>query len=179
MPTRTSHSPTAETSLIKARSFARVKHLKITSLFIRLQGGTRRSACGSSSTLRLTPDLGFGRHAREKISSKAFALLFDLNGMLIDSVYQHVLAWREALSEVESNLPFGGFIGESALRTPSLSATAFGICLPLGARGLREWEFYPAVMGRIELERAGAYRVYQDPYDLLKHLDELGVRTPA
>jgi phosphoglycolate phosphatase-like HAD superfamily hydrolase len=30
-----------------------------------------------------------------------------------------------------------------------------------------------------ELERAGAYRVYQDPYDLLKHLDELGVRTPA
>ncbi len=129
--------------------------------------------------LSVCPDLGFGRHAREKISSKAFALLFDLNGMLIDSVYQHVLAWREALSEVESNLPFGGFIGESALRAPSLSATAFGICLPLGARGLREWEFYPAVMGRIELERAGAYRVYQDPYDLLKHLDELGVRTPA
>jgi phosphoglycolate phosphatase-like HAD superfamily hydrolase len=30
-----------------------------------------------------------------------------------------------------------------------------------------------------ELERAGAYRVYQDPYDLLKRLGELGVRTPA
>lgn len=30
--------------------------------------------------------------------------------------------------------------------------------------------------GREELERAGAYRVYQDPADLLKHLDELGVR---
>jgi hypothetical protein len=97
----------------------------------------------------LTPDLGFGRHAREKISSKALALLFDLNGTLIDSVCQHVLAWREALSEVESNLPFGGFIGESALRTPSLSATAFGICLPHGERGLREWEFYPAAMGRM------------------------------
>jgi HAD superfamily hydrolase (TIGR01509 family) len=31
--------------------------------------------------------------------------------------------------------------------------------------------------GREELERAGAYRVYQDPADLLKHLDELGVRV--
>ncbi|HEY7315686.1 MAG TPA: HAD family hydrolase [Gemmataceae bacterium] len=30
--------------------------------------------------------------------------------------------------------------------------------------------------GRDELERAGAYRVYQDPADLLQHLDELGIR---
>jgi HAD superfamily hydrolase (TIGR01509 family) len=30
--------------------------------------------------------------------------------------------------------------------------------------------------GREELERAGAYRVYQDPAELLKHLDEVGVR---
>ena len=30
--------------------------------------------------------------------------------------------------------------------------------------------------GREELERAGAYRVYQDPADLLTHLDEVGVR---
>jgi HAD superfamily hydrolase (TIGR01509 family) len=29
--------------------------------------------------------------------------------------------------------------------------------------------------GREELERAGAYRVYADPADLLRHLDELGV----
>jgi phosphoglycolate phosphatase-like HAD superfamily hydrolase len=29
-----------------------------------------------------------------------------------------------------------------------------------------------------ELERAGAYRVYDDPADLLRHLDELGVRLP-
>jgi HAD superfamily hydrolase (TIGR01549 family) len=31
--------------------------------------------------------------------------------------------------------------------------------------------------GEQELERAGAYRVYQDPADLLKHLDEVGVRV--
>jgi phosphoglycolate phosphatase-like HAD superfamily hydrolase len=31
--------------------------------------------------------------------------------------------------------------------------------------------------GQDELERAGAYRVYNDPADLLKHLDEVGVRA--
>lgn len=30
--------------------------------------------------------------------------------------------------------------------------------------------------GQDELERAGAYRVYEDPADLLNHLDEVGVR---
>ena len=33
--------------------------------------------------------------------------------------------------------------------------------------------------GREELERAGAYRVYADPADLLIHLDEVGVREDA
>ena len=28
------------------------------------------------------------------------AFLFDLDGTLVDSVYQHVLAWRDALEEV-------------------------------------------------------------------------------
>ncbi len=31
--------------------------------------------------------------------------------------------------------------------------------------------------GQDELERAGAYRVYQDPDDLLRHLDEVGIRV--
>jgi HAD superfamily hydrolase (TIGR01509 family) len=31
--------------------------------------------------------------------------------------------------------------------------------------------------GQDELERAGAYRVYQDPADLLLHLNEVGIRT--
>ncbi len=30
--------------------------------------------------------------------------------------------------------------------------------------------------GGEELERAGAYRVYEDPADLLKHIDEVGGR---
>jgi HAD superfamily hydrolase (TIGR01509 family) len=33
--------------------------------------------------------------------------------------------------------------------------------------------------GQDELEMAGAYRVYQDPADLLNHLDEIGVRHTA
>jgi phosphoglycolate phosphatase-like HAD superfamily hydrolase len=33
--------------------------------------------------------------------------------------------------------------------------------------------------GREELERAGAYRVYVDPADLLLHLDEVGIRRDA
>ena len=33
--------------------------------------------------------------------------------------------------------------------------------------------------GREELIYAGAYRVYDDPLDLLTHLDEVGVRRPA
>jgi HAD superfamily hydrolase (TIGR01549 family) len=31
--------------------------------------------------------------------------------------------------------------------------------------------------GEDELDRAGAYRVYQDPLDLLQHLDEVGIRS--
>jgi phosphoglycolate phosphatase-like HAD superfamily hydrolase len=30
--------------------------------------------------------------------------------------------------------------------------------------------------GQEELERAGAYRVYEEPADMLRHLDEIGVR---
>jgi HAD superfamily hydrolase (TIGR01549 family) len=33
--------------------------------------------------------------------------------------------------------------------------------------------------GRDELQSAGAYRVYDDPRDLLKHIDEMGIRTQA
>ena len=33
------------------------------------------------------------------------AMLFDLDGTLIDSVYQHVLAWREALETEGIDLP--------------------------------------------------------------------------
>jgi HAD superfamily hydrolase (TIGR01549 family) len=46
-------------------------------------------------------------------------------------------------------------------------ARALGVGLPSGG------------YGQDELERAGSYRVYEDPADLLRHLDEVGVRTPV
>src|SRR5260370_42006660 len=36
--------------------------------------------------------------------SPAPAFLFDLDGTLIDSVYQHVIAWRAALSDIGIDL---------------------------------------------------------------------------
>jgi hypothetical protein len=58
------------------------------------------------------------------------------------------------------------------------AAKAFGICLPHGERGLWEWEFYPAGMGRMNWS-APVLIASTRIRHLLKHLDELGVRTPA
>src|SRR6202034_4142634 len=41
---------------------------------------------------------------RARMTRNQTAFLFDLDGTLIDSVYQHVLAWREALQEVGISL---------------------------------------------------------------------------
>ena len=66
------------------------------------------------------------------------SFLFDLDGTLVDSVHDQVLA--------------------------ASHARALGIGLLSGR------------YGREELERAGAYRVYEDPADLLAHIDEVGGR---
>lgn len=38
--------------------------------------------------------------SRDRSGRGGPAFLFDLDGTLVDSVYQHVLAWREALESV-------------------------------------------------------------------------------
>ena len=224
-----------------------------------------------------------------QFASGAPALLFDLDGTLVDSVYQHVLAWRDALEEAGFPLSVwrihrrigmsGGLLvdalaretgrgvrPEEALRIGQLHAEAFRRYAPQvrplpGARELLAYlaqagvpnaiatsghrasaaasaqtlglgPEYPLITrdqverakpdpdlflaaaerlgapieqsvvvgdsvwdllaarraralgvgllsggyGEEELERAGAYRVYQDPADLLAHLDEIGVR---
>jgi hypothetical protein len=35
---------------------------------------------------------------------------------------------------------------------------------------------FPAFHGQEELERAGAYRVYEDPAGLLRHVDKVSIR---
>jgi FMN phosphatase YigB (HAD superfamily) len=49
-----------------------------------------------------------------QFSSNTPALLFDLDGTLVDSVYQHVLAWRDALEQQASLWLSGAFIVASA-----------------------------------------------------------------
>jgi HAD superfamily hydrolase (TIGR01509 family) len=220
------------------------------------------------------------------------AFLFDLDGTLMDSVYQHVLAWREALESAGIDLAVWrihrkigmsgglfldalvretgkGLTPEETVRAQRVHAESFarqvGQVRPLpGARELLAyltergvpwaiatsgliasarpmlemlrvpagvpvitrdqvahakpdpdlflaaaaalgadiqdsvvvgdsvWELLAARRARAlgvgvlsggygqeELERAGAYRVYQDPADLLHHLDEMGVRAAA
>jgi len=217
------------------------------------------------------------------------AFLFDLDGTLVDSVYQHVLAWRAALEDVGIALSVwrihrrigmsgglfinallreteAGVTDEQITRIRTLHASAYselaGQVRPLpGARELLatltaagvpwaiatsgRWETAGPVIGtlgvpegvpivtrdqvlhakpdpdlfvtaaerlgvniehsivvgdsiwdllaarraralgvgllaggygRAELETAGAYRVYEDPADLLRHLGEVGVR---
>ena len=223
------------------------------------------------------------------MDDRAQAFLFDLDGTLVDSVYQHVLAWRDALDRAGIDLSVwrihrkvgmsGGLFANALLRETGREVTAeqadelrrlhagayttlAGDVRPLpGARdllahltsasvpwaiatsGYREsagpalellelppevpvitrdlverakpdpdlflaaadalgltaetcvvvgdsvWDLLAARRarslgigllsggyGREELERAGAYRVYDDPADLLGHLDEVGVR---
>ena len=222
-------------------------------------------------------------------ASAAVAFLFDLDGTLIDSVYQHVLAWREATQAAGIELPVwrihrqigmsGGLMLNALLRETgrpvskkeaehiqAVHAKAFaeqasslrilpgaqelldtlaaeGVAHAIATSGrlhnarhalklLKLHENVPIVTrddvrfakpdpdlflaagqrlnvpmsrcvivgdsvwdllaarrafglgigllsggyGREELERAGAYRVYQDPAELLRHLDEVGVR---
>lgn len=45
------------------------------------------------------------KHKRDKSRHNKIAILFDLDGALIDSVYQHVLAWGEALHSAKVDLP--------------------------------------------------------------------------
>ena len=50
------------------------------------------------------PSGGVGEWSRGVSAGTSAGLLFDLDGTLIDSVYQHVIAWRAALSDIGIDL---------------------------------------------------------------------------
>src|SRR2546430_16766695 len=77
----------------------------------------RRRRAGTTARAAPRPD-------RARLMGPAF--LFDLDGTLVDSVYQHVLAWREALEQAGIELAVwrihrrigmsGGQIGRASCR---------------------------------------------------------------
>jgi phosphoglycolate phosphatase-like HAD superfamily hydrolase len=96
------------------------------------------------------------------------AFLFDLDGTLVDNVYEHVLAWREALAAVGGQLPAREVhrgIGMSGGLLAARRAGGLGIGLLSGG------------LAAEELQRACPYRIYDDPADLLRHIHQVGIRA--
>jgi HAD superfamily hydrolase (TIGR01509 family) len=56
-------------------------------------------------TLRAQPSTGIRVVPKPAAAQSIPPLLLDLDGTLIDSVYEHVMAWREALEDAEIRLP--------------------------------------------------------------------------
>jgi HAD superfamily hydrolase (TIGR01509 family) len=101
------------------------------------------------------------------------AFLFDLDGTLVDSVYQHVLAWRDALDRMGIELSVwrihrkigmsGGLFANALLRETGLEVT------PEQADRLRH------LHAEAYSERSGSVRPLPGSRELLATLTELGV----
>jgi HAD superfamily hydrolase (TIGR01549 family) len=102
------------------------------------------------------------------------AMLFDLDGTLIDAVYDHVLAWQEALAR-------RGIIVSCwrIHRQIGLSGKSF---LPILLREIRrernaqELQELDELHGEIYLERLPNVRLLPGARELLEHLTKTGVR---
>jgi HAD superfamily hydrolase (TIGR01509 family) len=109
----------------------------------------------------------------ERDAATRTAILFDLDGTLIDSVYQHVLAWREALEAEGIDLPVW-----SIHRKVGMSGGLFARAL------LRETgePIDTAQAERLQQRHEQAYKNYEPGVrplpgsrELLAHLTDLGV----
>ncbi len=103
----------------------------------------------------------------------SLAFLFDLDGTLIDSVYQHVIAWREALEQVGINLAVWKIhrrIGMSG--GLFVSALARELDTPLDADTLAQ---LPGLHADAYLGRADSVRPLPGASRLLHTLSEHGV----
>lgn len=105
------------------------------------------------------------------------AVIFDLDGTLVDTVCAHTLAWQRVLREAE--LRIEGW---------KVHLHGKGIAYGIATSGKRE-DVKPSlsaldipqdvvVVDRSDVERAqaGAYRVYANPAELLGSIYQLGLR---
>ena len=100
--------------------------------------------------------------------------LFDLDGTLIDSVYQHVIAWRNALTRRGIDLSVwrihrrigmsGGLFVSALMRETGLDLSAADI------------EALQQAHADEYTQQAGSVRPLPGAADLLARADELGVR---
>src|SRR5438132_1085002 len=109
----------------------------------------------------------------EKAAREGPAFLFDLDGTLVDSVYQHVLAWREALEKAGIELSVwrihrrigmsGGLFVNALLRETGLQLAKEDTA------NIQRWhaEAYARMAGQV--------RPLPGARELLDHLSEAGV----
>jgi HAD superfamily hydrolase (TIGR01509 family) len=101
-------------------------------------------------------------------------LLFDLDGTLVDSVYEHVMAWREALEDAEIRLP-----NWKIHRRIGMSGRLF---LPTLLRELgkktdkSEIQSIEKVRSSIFKKKIPEIRIQPGAKDLLEYLDKIGAR---
>jgi phosphoglycolate phosphatase-like HAD superfamily hydrolase len=108
---------------------------------------------------------------------KAPAFVFDLDGTLMDSVYQDVLAWREALEAAGIALVTAAErLGVDVIDTVVVGDSVRDLLAIHRGRALGVGVLSGGY-GQEELERAGVYRGDPEPADVLRHLDEMGVQT--
>src|ERR1700730_2997920 len=129
-----------------------------------------------SNSLRRAPSANSGIRVVPKPSSAQSIppLLLDLDGTLVDSVYEHVMAWREALEDAEIRLP-----NWKIHRRIGMSGKLF---LPTLLRQLGE-KADKAKIQSIERVRSSIFkktipeiRILPGAKELLEYFDRIGAR---
>jgi beta-phosphoglucomutase-like phosphatase (HAD superfamily) len=94
------------------------------------------------------------------------ALLFDLDGTLMDSNYEHIACWQRAFRRADVTIPNAFLHRCIGMRDDLLIAA---VARETGKR------ISEKTAATAELTEAGAFRIYAHPADLLGHLAEIGV----